>query len=596
MKKSVLSILIMAVVLMYAAVGVCAQSLVFDPAENENWYYHGVFYGRGIELKHGEGKGNIYLTCEYYYKPGKWGQEHFPVFESTDGGNTFNHISDIYDTEFTKKKYKMADDGTYYVVPEGTEGATTYHNEWWSMLYQPTLFELSEDLGDLKKGTVLCVGTTRANNHCAIVIYYSTDNLRTWKYLSTVAEGGKCEMEKASAIWEGFLILEDNTLYCFYSDERGMTGGGQRLVVKKSKDAVNWSEDIKVCDFEQENERYRPGMPIVTKMPDGRFLLTYEGVNMGSPHPGYYKITDDLEKWDIKDHGTMMPRLFAGGSPYCTTLEDKVIIGSHGTNKLGFNTNSLANDDWIVLDTNIEVGYSRSLFSMANGNLLITSGGNWNVQGARKLVYSIERFNLGEELTPHTVTGSDPWGESEPNWDNGAKNVIDDDPQTFFDGQKDGYVIIDLGEEKTLSAIGYMPRFDFGFRMRGGEFYASKDGENWTRIHTVEASPQNSVITYVDVKNEKYRYVKYNTNGEEFCSVAAIRLYEDKLDLKVEKESGFLKIEAADDKASIAAVYNSEGKLLLTVVFKQSAKIALDDEMHSVKIINCNGTTEIDIK
>ena len=105
-----------------------------------------------------------------------------------------------------------AEDGSYYEVPEGTESATTYYNEWWSMLYQPFLFELPEDLGNLKKGTVLCVGTTRANNHCAIVIYYSTDNLKKWNYLSTVAEGGKCEMEKASAIWEGFLVYENEII------------------------------------------------------------------------------------------------------------------------------------------------------------------------------------------------------------------------------------------------------------------------------------------------------------------------------------------------------------------------------------------------
>lgn len=75
MKKSFKAIFVLAVILMYGIVNVNAQTLVFDPAENENWYYHGVFYGRGIELKHGDGKGNIYLTSEYYYKPGRWGHD-----------------------------------------------------------------------------------------------------------------------------------------------------------------------------------------------------------------------------------------------------------------------------------------------------------------------------------------------------------------------------------------------------------------------------------------------------------------------------------------------------------------------------------------
>ncbi len=357
-----------------------AKATVFDPAENDNWYYHGVFYGRGIELKHGKNKGNIYLTCEYYYKSHMLGQEHFPIFESADGGKSFKHISDIYDTEFNEKKYES----------ESGEELTTYKNEWWSMLYQPTLFEMPEDLGTLKKGTVLCVGTTRAKNHCAIVIYYSTDNLKTWKYLSTVAEGGKCEMEKASAIWEGFLVYENNALYCFYSDERNMTGGGQRLVAKKSIDLVTWGEDIKVCDFEEENNHYRPGMPVVTRLHDGRYMLAYEGVNMGSPHPNFYKITNKIEEWDYKSHGTKMPAVLCGGSPYCATMPNgDVITGGHNSSMIGVNKSSLANNEWILLDTDIENGYSRCLFPMENGNLLITSGGNWNVQGARKLCCSV---------------------------------------------------------------------------------------------------------------------------------------------------------------------------------------------------------------
>ena len=59
MKKSILGLVLVLVMVVGNMAGVKAQTLVFDPAENDNWYYHGVFYGRGIELKEGEGKGNI---------------------------------------------------------------------------------------------------------------------------------------------------------------------------------------------------------------------------------------------------------------------------------------------------------------------------------------------------------------------------------------------------------------------------------------------------------------------------------------------------------------------------------------------------------
>ena len=587
MKQSLFkTIFILAVILVSFCVNANAETLVFDPAENENWYYHGVFYGRGIELKHGECKGNIYLTSEYYYYPGKWGQEHFPIFESTDGGETFNHISDIYDTEFTKRKYKAAENGTYYEVPEGTEGATTYMGEWWGMIYQPTLFELPEDLGNLKNGTVLCVGTTKSTNYSAIVIYYSEDNLKSWNYLSTVAEGGKAEMEKASAIWEGFLVYENNALYCFYSDERGMTGGGQRLVMKKSTDGVNWSEDVKVCDFEEENNRYRPGMPIGTRLPDGRFMLTYEGVNMGNGYlPDFYKITDNIEQWDYKDHGTEMPRIFSGGSPYCTTMPDgNVIIGGHGTSKIGVNTNSLATDEWIVLDTDIENGYSRCLFPMQNGNLLITSGGNWDITGARKLCCSVEKIEIGNEIKPVLVTGTTPWGEVTPNYDNGADKAADGNPKTFFDGLQDGYVILDLGKEVNISAIGYMARYDFGFRIRGSEFYASKDGENWTKVYTVAEAPKNSVIHYTPVENGEYRYIRYNTNGEEFCSIAEIKIYTDNVPTTVERNGDKLKIKTSGNTKCLAGIYNNDGILIKVLIFDNETETEYKENMAYVKV------------
>lgn len=585
MKKLCKTIFILAVVMMQGIININAQTLVFDPAVNENWYYHGVFYGRGMELKLGENKGNIYVTSEYYYYPGKWGQEHFPIFESTDGGKTFNHISDIYDTEFTKNKYKKAEDGTYYEVSEGSEGATKYYNEWWGMIYQPMLFELPEDLGSLKKGTVLCVGTTKATNYSAIVIYYSTDSLKTWNYLSTVALGGKAEMGNASAIWEGYLIYENGSLYCFYSDERKMTGGGQRLVFKKSSDGINWSEDVKVCDFEEENDSYRPGMPIVTKLPDNRFMLTYEGVNMGSPHPGFYKITDNIEKWEYKAHGVEMPKLFAGGSPYCATMPDgKVVIGGHGTSKIGVNTNSVKTNEWIVLDTNIENGYSRCLFPLANGDLLITSGGNWDITGARKLVCSVEKIDIDEEITPANVTGSTPWGEVKPNYDNGAENVIDTNPNTFFDGLQDGFAIIDLGKEYNVSAIGYMPRYDFGFRVKGGVFYGSKDGDDWVKLYTVDTEPKNSVISYADVENGLYRYIKYTSNGEEFTSIAEIKVYTDVVPCNVVREGNVLKIAAAGSKTCTAGIYNNDGMLVKALIFKNEAEIEYTEDMAYVKV------------
>ncbi len=530
-KKLFKAIFILFAIAMLLSIAASAAEVVYEPTVTDAWYDNGVRYGRGIQLKTdeaGENKGNIYVTSEYFYYPGRYGLEHFPIFESKDGGKTYKHISDIYDTEFNVKKWMKADDGSYYEVAEGTEGATGYKNEWWAMIYQPFLYELPEDIGDLKKGTVVCAGTTRNNNHSAIVLYYSTDNLKTWNYYSTIVEAGPLKMNNGTAIWEAMLISEDGKLYCFYSSEVGMTkGGGQRLVYRASSDCKTWGEDVKVCDFEEENPAFRPGMPVVTKMANGKFFMIYEGVNMGNGYmPVYYKISDDIAVWDYKDHGVELPAPFRSGSPYCTTLNDgKVVITTHGTKKIGVNVNNAETNEWYIFNTDIESAYSRALFPMENGELLLISGGAHQPINGRTLTTSIQKIVIDNEVKPIATTGTVPWGEVEPNYGNRVENATDNNPDTFFDGLPDGHVLLDLGKEYPISALGYIPRNNFGFRMAGGIFYGSKDGESWTRLHAIGAAPQSRLVHYVNIEGGSYRYIKYTSNGNEGCNVAELKVY-----------------------------------------------------------------------
>lgn len=531
MKRLIGFVLVLCIALVCVPVMADAATVVYEPTINDTWYDNGIRYGRGMQLQcdeAGAAKGNIYVTSEYFYYPGHYGYEHFPIFESSDGGRTYKHISDIYDTEFMEKKWMKADDGTYYEVPVGTEGATTYYDDWWVMLFQPFLYELPEDIGDLKKGTVLCAGTSKTNSRSAIVLYYSTDNLRTWNYYSTIVEAGPLKMNNGTAIWEAMLISEDGVLYCFYSSEVGMTkGGGQRLVYRASSDCKEWGEDVKVCDFEEENPAFRPGMPVVTKMANGKFFMIYEGVNMGNGYmPVYYKISDDIATWDYKDHGVELPAPFRGGSPYCTTLKDgKVVITTHGTNRIGVNVDNAETNEWYIFNTNIESAYSRALFPMENGELLLVSGGAHQPINGRTLTSFVQKIAIDSEIKPVATTGTLPWGEVEPNYGNRVENATDSNPDTFFDGLPDGHVLLDLGKEYPISALGYIPRNNFGFRMAGGVFYGSKDGENWTRLHSIGAAPKSRLVHYVNIEGGNYRYIKYTSNGKEGCNVAELKVY-----------------------------------------------------------------------
>ena len=624
MKKLIKTIFIAGVIIMHAITNVSAATLVFDPAEENAWTYHGVFYGRGLQLKcdeAGENKGNIYATSEYYYHPGKGGLEHFPIFESTDGGENFSHISDIYETEYNTKKYLKAGDGSYYEVPEGTEGATTFYDEWWSMIYQPMLFELPHKIGELEKGTIICGGAIKSANHSAIVVYCSTDSLKTWKYLSTIAIGGQEITGRGSAVWEPFFICENDALYCFYSDERGMTaGGGQRLVFTKTTDGIHWGKDVKICDFEAENKHFRPGMPMIAKMQNGKYVFIYEGVNMHNGYlPTYYKISDDIEVWDYTDHGIMLPRPLDGGSPYCAVMNDgTIVVGAHATNKVAINTDNLETNTWTLIDTDVENAYSRCLVPLMDGRLLIVSAGAINAPDPHKITAGVMEITIpGEiDLTNAKVEGTTPWGKVEPDMDNNADNVIDENPATFFDGYPDGHVVIDLGKEYKVSGIGYQPRCDFAFRASGGRFYGSVDGEVWTKLYTIPTLGANNAMNYVLVEEGYYRYVKYTSNGEEFCNMSEIKLYSTDMvrvnvngqtiecreepmkhngvwlvPLRAVAEAAGANVAWINDTRSVAVVF--EGKLLILNIDSKVYRYDNRDKTAQVETILIDGKTYV---
>ena len=61
------------------------------------------------------------------------------------------------------------------------------------MRYQPFLYQLEEDIGSLRQGTILCAGNSIPQDlsETQIDLYSSTDGGRSWKFLSHIAHGGK---------------------------------------------------------------------------------------------------------------------------------------------------------------------------------------------------------------------------------------------------------------------------------------------------------------------------------------------------------------------------------------------------------------------
>ena len=302
----------------------------------------GALYARAVQT----GSGKMYATFEQYTT----GVSSFPIFESTNNGETWTKVGDVRDTH---------------------KGV--------GMRWEPQLYELPQAIGNMPAGTLLCAGLVLPYNRsfCEIDLYKSNDAGRSWTYVSTIAEG-KAAYPGNDPVWEPFLMVANNKLICYYSDERD-PAHNQKLVHQTTTDGIIWNSvvnDVALSDSSQ-----RPGMAVVAKMSDGNYIMTYEIV--GKPGGAYYKISSDPESWNQTDAGTCFDP--SGSGPYCVNLNGTVILSSGGNSKLYTNNNN-GTGSWAQIDSVIGACYSRCLVPMSNGRLFVIGAG-WNGSGLNNVTY-----------------------------------------------------------------------------------------------------------------------------------------------------------------------------------------------------------------
>lgn len=339
--------------------------------------------------------GELYATFENgtpsEIKPDEYS---FPVYRSDDKGETWTRVGEILndDTVHPDSYYKITsytDTGAPYTaekVSADTEGAVRHP---WSMQNCPQLFILPEDAGDLKAGTLICAGVAVPVEEGAeevsdagygglwdssLDLYYSTDGGATWTYRSNIAPGGANgrNIMGYDPVWEPFFVYYENTLICYYSDETEPgDNGGQILVYKTSADGgATWSEKTTIVDTNA-----RPGMPVVSQMANGQWILTYETVGWNPTKAGY-KIADNPFDWEnVTDWGDTIPGIGGvyGGSPYVYTLEDgRTVAGTGSLSEVFVNTREDGTGEWIPCKTGAPAGYNRCYLQLSTGEFLIS--------------------------------------------------------------------------------------------------------------------------------------------------------------------------------------------------------------------------------
>ncbi|KAJ2901812.1 bnr asp-box repeat domain protein [Zalerion maritima] len=236
------------------------QNMIFDPPDN--YTDPQVLYPRTVQLH----DGRLLATWENYSPepPLVW----FPIYESMDHGVTWTEISKITDQV-----------------------------NGWGLRYQPFLYEMDQDMGPYKKGTILLAGNSIPTDlsETQIDLYASVDKGRTWEFVAHIAAGGAAiPTNDQTPVWEPFIMRYKDTMIIYYADQRD-PDHGQELSHQESTDLINWSD--RILDVSEPTYTDRPGMPFVALLPTGQYMYVYEwgGTTVFENYgfPLYYRIADD---------------------------------------------------------------------------------------------------------------------------------------------------------------------------------------------------------------------------------------------------------------------------------------------------------------
>ncbi|RDW84913.1 glycoside hydrolase family 93 protein [Coleophoma cylindrospora] len=326
-------------------------------------------YARTVELENG-----VLLATWENYSP-EPPLVYFPIYKSTDGGETWKMISKITDQV-----------------------------NGWGLRYQPFLYELPVTVGNFSAGTILAAGNSIPTDLSLtqIDIYASRDKGYTWEFVSKVADGGAAIPDNGiPAIWEPFLFYYKGEIICYYSDQRNPLYG-QNLVHTTSSDLVSWAPIVP--DVEYSTYTARPGMTTVTHLPNGSYIMTYEyggGPDWGNvtdyEFPVYYRISDSpLTFNESIGHPVVANGIHPTSSPYVTWSpiggpHGTILVSSGSLTQIFLNTELGAVDAWKVADTPASVSYTRSLrvFKDHPNHVLIAGGGKLPPSTTNKVTVSV---------------------------------------------------------------------------------------------------------------------------------------------------------------------------------------------------------------
>jgi len=132
-------------------------------------------------------------------------------------------------------------------------------------------------------------------------VHASDDAGRTWRFLSTIDRNETPRGRKDRGVWEPvFTQLLDGTLSVLYADETladGQPSYNQVVSQRLSRDGGATWGDKSILVKQPGGGTLRPGMPVMSRMKDGRFLLVFETCGDDPQCPVSTKTSADGITW-----------------------------------------------------------------------------------------------------------------------------------------------------------------------------------------------------------------------------------------------------------------------------------------------------------
>ncbi|GIF01291.1 RICIN domain-containing protein [Paractinoplanes rishiriensis] len=351
-----------------------------------------------------------------------------PIYKSDDNNTTWQLLANVR-------------------APAFMGGPARYTSNWTN----PYLYVMPQTVGSLTAGTLLLASVVSGEDEyfrerkaanpswqpsndgdrrdMAIALYRSTNNGASWSFVNIIATGGwqggsagaigtnvatANNSRQVDPVWEPYLMVHNNELIAYYSDENDYTGynGDGSLNLRGDNNSAPDSHGQVVAHREWDGNTAtpwsvpyadvaggtqtvagmnqigsgRPGMPNVVPTTNGQWLLTFEYFGGGQnvkqkifADPLNFRATGGAGGTDI---GALpvtsgSPGLATGGSPVVIRLPDgRLVYNAAGSGDVWVNSSGGSTGPWTRQTTPVGAGYSRNLtWHQPSGRVVILSAG-----------------------------------------------------------------------------------------------------------------------------------------------------------------------------------------------------------------------------